>query len=498
MRKSKRFATVIKLLARIILAIFRRARLTVGSLLKPLFQRVSKRFRVSITFKAVSVYTFVFSVILVLFSLALATAFSLYYLNDVKTSLENSEKVAVQLISENDGAARDRVKKYADAEGITIAFLDKQTNLTFTSGGSKNISNYEKEYKGQLFFTVDQYLNLKVETGLNDNLYYVLVSRSIVPGLQGLLVLLGSVAILIALALLITMIIGTRTLKKMLKPVDDMIGTARSVSARDLHTRLNVVASHDELKELADTFNEMLERIQVSYELQNQFVSDASHELRTPIAVVQGYANLLRRWGKEDKEVLEEAVVAIINEAGNMQELVESLLFLARADKDTQTLEKTVFSLGEFVEEVLRDTRLITKDHQITGGTDEASRLAFIEADRGLIKQAMRIFIDNSIKHTSPGGTIKVQGLIRDGRLNLSVEDNGSGIPHEDLPYIFNRFYKCDKSRTRDTGGTGLGLSIAKWIVEKHQGSIKVDSEVNRGTLIIVSIPLPTTITPTS
>ncbi|MHB9094135.1 MAG: sensor histidine kinase, partial [Eubacteriales bacterium] len=205
-----------------------------------------------------------------------------------------------------------------------------------------------------------------------------------------------------------------------------------------------------------------------------------------PISVIQGYANLLQRWGKEDKAVLDEAVFAIKNESDNMKDLVEKLLFLARADKDTQKLEKSPFSVNELVDEVLKETRLIDSEHDITS---EVNEMVTIEADRRLIKQALRIFIDNSIKHTPSGGTIKINGFLRDNKVKLIIEDNGVGISKEDLPYIFNRFYKCDKSRTRESGGTGLGLSIAKWIIEKHKGSIEVESVLAKGTKIIITLP---------
>ncbi|GAB4273609.1 MAG: hypothetical protein Kow00111_27420 [Thermincola ferriacetica] len=171
-----------------------------------------------------------------------------------------------------------------------------------------------------------------------------------------------------------------------------------------------MVNSHDELKELAETFNEMLDRIQASYEQQNRFVSDASHELRTPISVIQGYANLLNRWGKDDKAVLEESISAIKNEADNMKDLVEKLLFLARADKNTQNVVKTSFFLNELLEEVLKETRLIDTEHTITCATNEVVNVI---ADRGLIKQALRIFLDNSLKFTPPDGTISVNSYLK-------------------------------------------------------------------------------------
>ncbi len=332
-------------------------------------------------------------------------------------------------------------------------------------------------------------MHLKIHNLVDDQIYYLILTKSLAVGIKQLLLLITASGIGFLIAVFLTVIVGSSSLKKMLKPIDNMISTARSVSAKDLQARLNVVDSHDELKELAETFNEMLDRIQLSYEQQNQFVSDASHELRTPISVIQGYANLLQRWGKEDREVLDEAVNAIKNESENMKSLVEKLLLLARTDRDGQQLEKSTFSLNELIEEVLKETKLIDTEHQIISETAANKAPVTLIADRSLIKQALRIFIDNSIKHTLPGGTIRINGYLSDNRVKLTVEDNGIGIAKEDLPFIFNRFYKCDKSRTREAGGTGLGLSIAKWIIEKHQGHIKVESTLNKGTQIIISLP---------
>ena len=271
----------------------------------------------------------------------------------------------------------------------------------------------------------------------------------------------------------------------MLKPIDNMTNTAKSISANHLDRRLDVIESHDELKELAETFNEMLDRLQRAYEQQNQFVSDASHELRTPIAVIQGYANMLNRWGKEDKAVLEESIAAINSEANNMKELVEKLLFLARADKRTQKLQKGEFYLNELIDEIAKETKLIDNKHSFIC---ERNDVVLIYADRALIKQALRIFIDNSIKYTPEGGTIKLNSSRDPNGLAISIEDTGIGIAKEDISKVFDRFYRCDKSRTRNTGGTGLGLSIAKWIIDNHNGSIEIDSVLNQGTKVTIHL----------
>lgn len=287
--------------------------------------------------------------------------------------------------------------------------------------------------------------------------------------------------------LLILIPIGGRVSKKLLLPVKKMNETIENISAQDLNTRLNVSGSKDELKDLAKTFNDMLDRLQRTYEAQNQFVSDASHELRTPIAVIQGYANLLDRWGKEDKEVLDEAIGAIKSEAEAMKTLVEQLLFLARSDKHTQKVEMVDFKVNELIGEVIKETKLIAPNHEILNMHNEEIS---INGDRSLLKEALRVFIDNSIKYTEEQGTIKINSHVKGKKLVLEVEDTGAGISKEDLPFIFDRFYRADKSRTKESGGTGLGLSIAKWIIIKHKGKIEVQSKLGHGTKITILLPL--------
>lgn len=290
-----------------------------------------------------------------------------------------------------------------------------------------------------------------------------------------------------AASLFVIITLGLKSTRKLLLPIEKMTNTVKEISINALDTRLDISDSQDELKDLSVTFNNMLNRIQNAYEQQNQFVSDASHELRTPISVIQGYANLLDRWGKNDKAVLDESVAAIKSEAQSMKDLVEKLLFLARSDKNTQKVEKEPFLVNELVDEIIKETRLIDLKHILLC---EQNDPISINADRKLIKETIRIFLDNSIKYTPQNGLIKLNSHVGKKNIVITIEDNGVGIPKEDLPYVFNRFYRSDKSRTRKTGGSGLGLSIAKWIIGKHNGSIELESKVSVGTKITVCLPL--------
>lgn len=285
------------------------------------------------------------------------------------------------------------------------------------------------------------------------------------------------------LFLILILLLGSKLSKKLLLPVKKMDEAVKKISGENLNTRLDISGSKDELKDLAQTFNEMLDRIQSTYESQTQFVSDASHELRTPISVIQGYANLLDRWGKNDKEILEEAITSIKCEAEDMKDLVEKLLFLARSDKNTQKIEKSKFLFSDVIDEVFKATLLIDEKHSILMNRNDK---VFFYGDRQLIKEALRVFIDNSVKYTTDGGIIEINSYNINNEINIEIRDTGIGISKEDLSHVFDRFYRADKSRTRNTGGTGLGLSIAKWIIDKHNGHIKLESQIGKGTKVTI------------
>ena len=274
--------------------------------------------------------------------------------------------------------------------------------------------------------------------------------------------------------------------KKVLKPISDMAETAATLSANNLSDRISVDGAKNELKDLALVINGMLDRIELSYNSQKQFVSDASHELRTPIAVIQGYVSMLERWGKTDKEVLDEGIAAISQEAASMKELVERLLFLARHDKKTLMLEMEVFDPLEVMSELNREAKMLSTAHEFAL---EPAENAFINGDKGMIKQLMRILVDNAIKYTPEGGKITL-GMRNEGRqCILSVTDTGEGISPEDLTRVFDRFYRCDQSRKSQTSGHGLGLSIARIIAVAHGGKIRVRSKVGVGTTFSVILP---------
>ena len=242
-----------------------------------------------------------------------------------------------------------------------------------------------------------------------------------------------------------------------------------------------------DLQGLEDAINGLLSRMHEAYRQQAQFVSDASHELRTPIAVIQGYAGMLDRWGKQDEKVLDESIAAIKSEAGYMSKLVEQLLFLARGDTGRNRMEFKEISLSELMEEVCEDCRVIDQSHDYRLENRGEARCS---GDWDMLKQCARILTDNALKYTPEGGLICLRTYVNAaGEACMEVQDSGIGISGEDMQHMFDRFYRSDPARARQSGGTGLGLAIARWIVDRHGGHFDVLSREGLGTRMTVCLP---------
>ncbi|ERJ90298.1 heavy metal sensor kinase [Selenomonas sp. oral taxon 892 str. F0426] len=292
----------------------------------------------------------------------------------------------------------------------------------------------------------------------------------------------------VAVCFVLALIAGHFISRRILTPIRQITWTARSIEVERLGRRLEVPRARDELSELARTFNRMLDRLQEGFTQQQRFVSDASHELRTPLTVILGYSDMLSRWGREDKNILDEGITAIRSEAENMQQLIEKLLFLARADQKRQAVNKEEVDLAELLYDTMEKMETVTTSHEVTLGRNDP---AIVDADPVLLRQLLRIFLENSLKYTPPGGHIHAYSILSaDGSsVTVTLADDGIGIAPEHQDRIFDRFYRVDSSRTKETGGSGLGLSIARWIAERHDITIKLHSAVDEGTTITLTIP---------
>lgn len=292
------------------------------------------------------------------------------------------------------------------------------------------------------------------------------------------------------LAPLETLAEAAETLKDSSLDANELRRLARKlerVDERTMAQRVAVTGGGKEISALGEAINAMLARIDRRYQAQVRFTSDASHELRTPISVIQGYANLLNRWGKDDPQIRQEAIDAICQEAQAMADLVEQLLFLVRGDNETQKVTFEDIDLTALVTAVAKETDLVDDTHLVEAQIQDGVRCV---ADGGMIKECLRVLCDNALKYTPEGGSVTIGLKTQEGWAYVSVTDTGVGISEEDLPHVFDRFYRAEESRSRSTGGTGLGLAIAAWIAARHAGRIDVTSRPGLGSRFTLAFPL--------
>jgi len=342
---------------------------------------------------------------------------------------------------------------------------------------------------------------------------YIVVSRDADTVLTMLTMVMLTIAGIQLLMFIVGCFTGRRTIKRYLRPIDEIALTAERISAeslmknekqlshirqennakmRNLEESINEIDTFEEQIDIGDSelsgleaaVNNMLKRLAESNRKQIRFVDDASHELRTPIAVIQGYVNMLDRWGKDDPKVMEESISALKAESEHMKTLVDQLLFLARGDMDRMILSEEKVSLASLTDEIYEESVMIDKNHeyrQILPETD-----ADIGIDIAMFKQCIRILIDNASKYTPSGGMITIKSYVKDKEAFIEISDTGEGISKDDMPHIFDRFYRSASARGKQ--GSGLGLSIAKWIIEKHNGRIDAISREGTGTRMTVVV----------
>ena len=301
-------------------------------------------------------------------------------------------------------------------------------------------------------------------------------------GYIGTLILTSAALILISVA--VVSALGSLASKSMLSPIRRMIKRIDKISGDNLSTRLDDVDSQDELRELTERINKMLDNLEQSFDRQKKFVSDASHELKTPIAVIQGYSNLLLRWGKSDPAVLDESLESIAREADNMKRIVEQLLLLAKIGRYMFTPENV--ELSAELSSVMDGYSLVCKTHKFEFVSNGE---IFAKLDRNMFTECVRAVIDNAVKYSDENTAVTVTLKSEDGYAVIKIADCGQGISEADLPHIFDRFYRCDKSRNRGAHSSGLGLTIAKSIVEMMGGTIEAESELKKGSVFTLRFP---------
>jgi len=276
-----------------------------------------------------------------------------------------------------------------------------------------------------------------------------------------------------------------------LAPVNAIMETARGVGVQNLSSRLAVPPANDELRRLSETLNAMLARIEASVKRITQFTADASHDLRTPVALIRTSAELALRRPRTDDEY-RETLSRILAASEESTHLIENLLTLARADAGAADLHFGDIDLVPHLEKIAEEAGILAAGKGIQVTSALASGPVRVSADPGAIERLLLIVIENAVKYTPSGGKIEMTLSNGAGNARIEIRDSGIGISDKDLPHIFERFYRADQARSRETGGSGLGLAIARWIVNLHGGSIEAQSTLGNGSVFRITLPIAT------
>ncbi len=322
--------------------------------------------------------------------------------------------------------------------------------------------------------------------------YTVVVTESLEQLIDKLELLQSFLYLLVPLTLLLAGLGGWFLARRSLAPVVAMSERAQQISGENLDQRLPVVNPRDELGRLATTFNDLLARLNQSFAQQRQFMTDASHDLRTPLSAIRTTSAVTLQREDRDSSEYREALALIEQEARRLTRIVEDMFLLARADAGHPTLHITKFYLDELLAESARAAGVLASQKELQLQVSPLSE-APIAGDEALLRQMMWNLLDNAIKHTPAGGKVGVALESRDSEYVITVTDTGSGIAGEAKLHIFERFYRADPARTHvqtgSDGGAGLGLPIARWIAEAHHGRLELSHSDANGSTFVVNLP---------
>lgn len=294
----------------------------------------------------------------------------------------------------------------------------------------------------------------------------------------------------IPLFVLISWFVGFALARKVLRPITQITRTARQISSTSLNERLVRSKSGDEFDMLAATLNDMIQRLEESFNLTRQFAADAAHELRTPLTIMRGEAEIALRGNSKDPETYRDVLESTLREYDRMIHIITNLLLLAQADAGTVHLGRERVRLDELLAELSETFKVLAEDAQLSLEVAPFPEVA-VNGDRVRLHELFANLLDNAVKYTPPGGRVTLGCVVVQEDVRVAITDTGIGIPLDQQDKVFQRFYRVEGSRSRDTGGSGLGLSIARWIATAHGGRIELQSVPGAGSTFTVILPLP-------
>lgn len=405
---------------------------------------------------------------------------------DIQSRLSNA--IAQVLIAVDDQDEKFVLNDQVDPpDYISMCVVDDSGKVIFSTTGGEWLPNASVDKFGNTVYRNETYAILKESFKIEWSTVTAFAAISSDYALQSLNTLKLLLTILTPIYLALSVAGAYILARRAIRPITEITKAAETISAGDLSKRITEITTKDEVQELADTFNTMLSRLQESFDRERQFTSDASHELRTPVAVISACAEDLKGSAKDSES--RQSLEAIQKESSRMNKIISQLLLLTRGYEGRYHVEKESLELHEVVGSVMDELSEIAADSQIHL-FNKVPEDSVIYADQSLMTQLLINLIGNSIKYGVQNGKVIVRASNAEEACTFTISDNGIGIKEDELEQIFERFYRADKAR--DRSGSGLGLSIVKWIVSLHNGKISVSSEYGKGTQVTVSIPART------
>lgn len=285
----------------------------------------------------------------------------------------------------------------------------------------------------------------------------------------------------------VTIVVGYFMAKKALRPVDQIRRAAVKITSSNLDEKIDIGGRRDELARLAETFNAMIGRLKDSFQRINQFSIDVSHELKTPLTILKGETEVALR-KERDKEDYKKLLISNLEEVDRMSRIIDDLLLLSKAETKEIKLNLEEIALRDLIMGVCVDMKITAANKGIELQATEIEDVR-LKGDELKLRRMLWNIVENGIKYSPAGGAVAISSYVNDGYARIDVKDNGVGIAEEDIKFIFDRFYRADRSRRRETG-SGLGLSISKWIAEAHNGAIEVKSKASEGSLFSIKLPI--------
>ncbi|CAG7621396.1 Adaptive-response sensory-kinase SasA [Paenibacillus solanacearum] len=377
-----------------------------------------------------------------------------------------------------------------------IRIISPENKVMAEISTNKRLTEYPPVYRSDYYSDVDNSIEARmlfiqvpiIENGTQIGQLELGKALNVIGSLMEIL---GQGLMVTSLSVIVFSVLGSVFYTRVIiRPLRQMLETMQMIRSKGDFLMLGpkYTSRGDEIGRLGHTFNEMITHLQEHDRKQRQFVADASHELRTPLTVIESYTSMLQRWGGNDPAIRREALDAIHSETRRLKSLIESLLKLAEFEREEQAMMEEMALVPLVRETTEQMEQAFNRDIRLTvSGVSERQRLL---ADAKKIKQLLIIILDNAIKYSVKPIDVTLADV--SGFAELKIADQGVGVAEEDLPHVFERFYRVDQTRNRETGGTGLGLAIARQIVDLHHGTIRFDSKAGQGSTVTILLPWKT------